>query len=244
MHKVLITIILLGLTSILCSGQAFLGEYPTLSKKNLPAFFEDWKTASDSIAAMPANANSVISDILSQELPALNNQDGMTPPQFRVVPQKIKAERFELDTTAVSIYNQSYNDVLNDFPYSYTDLAKNRYDIDSIIPPLPRNGLYLTEGIKMKLSQYAGGIENASREISEINKANTKALDKFIPAAYGHWGGYWHFCSFPEIYRIAISADLIVVMRRTSWCSGDEIWYIKEDERYVKSGRPRCRWIE
>ena len=33
-------------------------------------------------------------------------------------------------------------------------------------------------------------------------------------------------------------------MRRTSWCSGDVIWYKKENGKFIAQSKPVVSWIE
>ena len=51
---------LLAMTTFVCSAQSFLSKYPELTKKNLSAFFVDWKAYSDSVAHNVVSTDSVI----------------------------------------------------------------------------------------------------------------------------------------------------------------------------------------
>ena len=33
-------------------------------------------------------------------------------------------------------------------------------------------------------------------------------------------------------------------MRRTSWCTGDVIWYVKENGKFVRYPEPIVDWME
>lgn len=67
MKSRIITILFLGLTTFVCSGQSFLLEYPKLTKKNLSEFFLDWEAYSDSIALKAAKNDSLIDEIVRTE---------------------------------------------------------------------------------------------------------------------------------------------------------------------------------
>lgn len=123
------------------------------------------------------------------------------------------------------------------------DLKDEQYDVDSVTPVLPWRGLYLTPDINKKLSSFAGGLKNGDK-IGNINKKNVKILKKYIPVDYGHWGGYWWFISFPIITNIRYADNLIAVMRRTSWWTGDVIWYVKEDGKFIRRPEPITSWVE
>lgn len=129
------------------------------------------------------------------------------------------------------------------FPVYIPDMKREQYSVDTITPDIPRGGLYLTSGIRKVLSEFAGGLKKKN-VITEINKSNVKKLKKYIPVAYGHWGGYWWFVSFPIINGICYSDNLIAIMRRTSWCTGDVIWYVKENGKFVRRLQPVSAWIE
>lgn len=67
MKNRIITTLFLGLTTLVCSGQSFLLEYPKLTKKNLSEFFLDWKAYSDSIALKATKNDSLIDEIVCTE---------------------------------------------------------------------------------------------------------------------------------------------------------------------------------
>lgn len=141
----------------------------------------------------------------------------------------------DVDTT---VFSPRYG-----FPYYYSELPDNEYRIDSIIPQLPYRGLYLTSDISETLSTFVGGCRNGDK-IEKINKGNLKILKKYIPVDYGHWGGYWWFTSFPLITNICYADNLIAVKIRTSWWTGEETWYIKKDDEFVRREEPTGKWIE
>lgn len=50
--------------------------------------------------------------------------------------------------------------------------------------------------------------------------------------------------AFPLITDICYSNNLIAVMRRTSWWTGDVIWYVKENDKFVRRQQPVTTWVE
>ncbi|MDE5608323.1 MAG: hypothetical protein K2I64_05265 [Muribaculaceae bacterium] len=122
--------------------------------------------------------------------------------------------------------------------------ASKANHIDSITPRLPDCGLYITPDIRRALSIFAGGVRLDDNTISKTNEGNVDELRKYIPVNYGHWGGYWWFTSFPMITSIKCANNLIVIYRRTTWCNGDEIWYIKENGQFLQEPEPINSWIE
>lgn len=236
-----IFILLLGMTSLLCNGQSFLSRYPRLTIENLSNFFLDWKAYSDSINTNNIITDSIAANILGQEYVDFwckndSNNDESTP-KFCVFPQTIRIERYLMDVdTAMAKLTFGFTRYI-------PGMSENQFAIDSVTPILPPCGLYLTADIDKMLSTFAGGIKTDNR-ISEINKNNRNELEKYIPVNYGHWGGYWWFTSFPLITDICYANNLIAVMRRTSWWTGDTIWYVKEHGKFIRQSKPATSWVE
>lgn len=242
-NKIIIITIMLALSAIVCSGQSFLSRYPKLTKKNLSEFFLDWEAYSDSIASRAVKNDSLIDMVVAdnyrpKELERRTCLSGKNAvPKYHVVPQYIDVERYYMDVDT-TVFNPRYG-----FPNYYSELTDNEYRIDSIIPQLPYRGLYLTSDISKTLSTFVGGCREGDK-IEKINKGNLKILKKYIPVDYGHWGGYWWFTSFPLITNICYADNLIAVKIRTSWWTGEETWYIKKDDEFVRREEPAGVWIE
>ncbi|MDE6083611.1 MAG: hypothetical protein K2G11_03915 [Muribaculaceae bacterium] len=242
--KIFITI-MLTLSTFVCSGQSFLSKYSKLTKKNLNEFFSDWKAYSDSLASMAVKNDSLIDMVgaynyLPMQLEGTTYRSGKdAPPKYHVVPQYIDVERYYLDVDT-TVFSPRYG-----FPYYYSELPDNEYRIDSVIPQLPYRGLYLTPNISEALSTFVGGWIKGDK-MEKIDKGNLKALKKYIPlGGHGHWsGGYWYFESFPLITKICYANNLIAVKTMTSWFSGEETWYIKQNGDFVRREEPVGEWIE
>lgn len=241
-NKIFITLMFV-VTTLACSGQSFLSKYPKLTKKNLSEFFSDWEAYSDSITSRAMKNDSLIDMVVAYNyLPML--LEGSTcmsgkdaPPKYHVVPQYLKVERYYLDVDT-TIAKLDFG-----FPSYIPDIKEEQYAVDSITPNLTHGWLYLTADIDKVLSTFAGGLK-AGEKTDKINKRNVRRLRKYIPIDYGHWGGYWWFTSFPYITEICHADNLIAVMRRTSWCTGDVIWYVKENGKFVMRQQPVTSWIE
>ena len=242
-NKIFIITIMLTLSAIVCSGQSFLSKYPKLTKKNLNEFFSDWEAYSDSVASRAVKNDSLIDMVVAYNYLSMQLEGGTfltgknAAPKYHVIPQYIDVERYYLDVDT-TVFNPRYG-----FPNYYSELTDNEYRIDSIIPQLPYRGLYLTSDISKTLSTFVGGCRKGDK-IEKINKGNLKILKKYIPVDYGHWGGYWWFTSFPLITNICYADNLIAVKIRTSWWTGEETWYIKKDDEFVRREKPAGEWIE
>ncbi len=224
--------------TLMCYGQNFLSKYPNLSKKDLSEFFSDWKAYSDSVASLAVKNDSLIDmAVCVNYLPLMLEGYRLEKEKYIVIPQYIKMERYYVDVDT-SVYNPRYG-----FPYRYSDLKADEYRIDSIIPDLPYNGLYLTADIDKALASFIGGLRQGDKT-EKINKSNLKKLKKYIHVDSDHWGGYCWFTSFPLITNICQTDNLLVIKRRTSWCSGDEIWFIKENGEFVRRKEAAGEWIE
>lgn len=244
MRKKIFITLMLGLVTLVCSGQSFLSKYPKLTKKNLSEFFSDWEAYSDSIASRAVKNDSLIDMVvaynyLSMQLEGRTCMYGKdAPPKYHVVPQYIDVERYYLDVDT-TVFSPRYG-----FPYHYSELKDNEYRIDSIIPQLPYRGLYLTSDISKTLSTFVGGWTKGDK-IEKINKGNLKILKKYIPlSGHGHWCGYWWFTSFPMIRNICYANNLIAVKIKTGWFCGEETWYIKDNGKFVRREEPAGEWIE
>jgi hypothetical protein len=236
MKKIIFTLIF-GIATLLCYGQSFLSEYPKLTTRNLDEFFIDWESYSDSIASKATKYNDLIDSIQCIEYAPKMPQE--RPSRYFVLPQYIKVERYYMDVDTVAAK------IDLGFPSFIPDLKDNQYTVDSITPilPQPDKTLYLTSDIYKVLSEYTGGLKRRKKTI-KINESNIQELKKYIPVEYGHWGGYWWFTSFPAITEICYANNLIAVMRRTSYSTGDVIWYIKVNDKFVRLPVPVCEWVE
>ena len=239
MMKNIVILIILCSAALCSNGQSFLTKYPKLTKKNMPAFFADWKTYSDSINASNIIADSVLDDVIKQEtaLCGIEECDNNIIPIFKILPRYIMVMRYylEIDTVMARICLGS--------PVFNSDLRADQFEIDSITPILPHDGLYLTTDIYKVLSKFVGGVRSGNK-ISRIKKGNVNKIKKYIPVDYGHWGGYWWFTSFPTITNIFYANNLIAVIRRTSWWTGDEIWYINTNGKFIRCSEPVSSWVE
>lgn len=240
MKKVIFTL-MFSVVTFLGNGQSFLSKYPKLTDKNLQEFFTDWKNYSDSISCSNVLKDSVLSYVVNQELSIFvlenNNPNRMTS-QYCVFPQTIEVERYYLDVdTARAKLEQG-------FPLFIPDMESDQFMIESVIPVIPHKGLYLTDNIRRYCQKYVDGSPVKRDKNAKAQKDNILKLKKYIPVDFGHWGSHWWFTSFPVITGICYANNLIAVMRRTSWCTGDVIWYVKVNDRFVRQSEPVCEWIE
>ena len=89
-----------------------------------------------------------------------------------------------------------------------------------------------------------GGIMSVAQAKGE-SKKRQNFLENYIKIFHGHWGGYWHLCSFPKAYSITFDKDMEYAMIdfRSSWASGGEVIFKKEGDTWIFVCRVSS-WIE
>ena len=127
--------------------------------------------------------------------------------------------------------------------------------ISDFRPPVdmnPNKVLYLTEEYKKALNIFLGsestelgegGIMNPSRPQEESQK-RYEFLRTYIPILHGHWGGYWHIETHPEISRIFINKKLnkAKISFRVGYQGGDAILSKTGNNWRIESSM--ATWIE
>ncbi len=233
MHKFISVIFALLLSAFICSGQSFLGKYPKLTKKNLPEFFEDWKAYSDSISS-----NITISSPLDSLIYEINrftnaNIALQSPrPQYIVYPESVEVLTYkELgDTTS----NNSSFGLLMSIPY-----AMREYTKEMVRTKIPEGGLYMTKGISEKLDSFLYVGKYRKRKESE---KRLKELRKYILVPYGIFNTY-KYCDYPLILNIGVASDIMVFQLAINSNEATEIWYKKDNDRYIELHNNRGKLI-
>lgn len=239
MIRILLSALIYSTVSLCCCGQSFVSEYPELTKRKLNQFFADWKSYSDSVNAAHTPSNSIIEEIIADDYSALRVGERQNKEsEYKVIPQNIKVVHTTIEVDTIEFRNYFYD------YYALLRSLESDTAVTYVTPNLPTNGLYLTNDIYSLLSNYVGGLSTGDDTFTPISKSNVKRLRKYIPVDYGHWGGRWWFCSFPLITEILCTPKLIIVLRRTDWCTGDKIIYVNENGKFVRSPQPIGQWIE
>lgn len=129
---------------------------------------------------------------------------------------------------------------------------------DSIIdfrPALELNDvktLYLTTEYRKVLLDFLGdkhrplgfgGIMNPARSRGNSEKKQ-EFLNRLLIIIYGHWGGYWHLETHPQVFDITFnkSKDLAVVHYRLGYEGGDAYYRLKGTQWVFVGGG--LTWIE
>lgn len=238
MRKSFVLSIFILLFSLTGLGQSFLKKYPDLKIEDLPDFFADWKTYSDSVAVKAISEGPIYKVLTEQEIDKINTEvttnfyggrDAV--PRYNVVYQSVRVSRYNTDSSSSELL--------------YANIGGRPLKADSVYnvtPPLPKDGLYLTRSIDDRLGKFIGGIRDGDTITKRLD-SNIYALQQYIPVSPGHWGGYWWFCSFPMITGINYADNRIIVKIRKSWHNGCEIEYLKEQGVFDFNGY-LTGWIE
>ena len=90
--------------------------------------------------------------------------------------------------------------------------------------------VYVTPEIDKLLSQYVGEPEDRLTGLREL-----------IEVSRGHWGEQWYFESMPIIFSLYFYGDGFVADLRTSWCSGETVFF---PDDVTKEKESLSEWIE
>lgn len=189
--------------------------------------FQSWEMLS---AAYGQSHSSPMIDSIYQRV-FYHLYDTTSSTRYIVLPDRVSVEYF--DTVVVKPNNSDwvdYADVYEESGYAeWRLLAKGEY-VPHIVSAKPI--LYDFDTIHTQLSQIIGGIVKGD-SVSEIDKKKVNKLRKYIPAVYGHWGGYWHFVTMPQIYKVQIYHNGAIVSFRNSWCGGGTLFLPSDSNEFI-----------
>lgn len=247
-------------------AQVFLQKYDSITDKNISSFMNDWKEWSMSVAdtLQEDEYNRIIKEYFTSKLKSQKKnrrsifwskktfrrvwyrlthfyrKKGIQyhkycHPAYIVLPYQVNIRTYNACRDSVEACSNFRNKYLQGVS-TYTPLLKDK-----------QNVLYLNNSIVEMVTQYLGGYwKDATRkEIVKIDKKRLSKIRKYIPAAYGHWGGYWWFVTMPYVIDIKRYPECLEISYRTSWCSGETIRY--ENSQIVESspkGEILNRWME
>jgi hypothetical protein len=129
-----------------------------------------------------------------------------------------------------SIYDPDF------FNYYILNYRINRNDIKSIIEFYPsvdiedEKVLHLTDEYENELELFLGTKDHPLGEGNIMSPASPEEetlkryqyIRNYIPILYGHWGGYWHISTHPELRLVYLDPDLdhAVAQYRIGYCFG------------------------
>lgn len=190
--------------------QDFLLKYNCLSEKNIDNFFKDWKLWSDKMREYSTNGS--YNALFNQVYEHYSYYKDNDTTEFISLPSYIEVRYY---STKYNKLDWGLADVTID---SVSKITRGETFIPSLYGPASLRTLYLTPQIRSLLTEYIGVGEL-------INEEREREISKRIQTHYGHWGGYWWLTSMPTIYGFHFASDGIVVVARTSFASGDKLFY-------------------
>lgn len=233
MNKYFTILITLIFSALTCSGQSFIAKFPKLTKDNLPEFFEDWKAYSDSISynitiSSPLDSLIYERNLLTYAVIVL----GSPRPRYVVYPETVELLRYkELGDTTNN--NTSFG-LLMSIPY-----AMREYTQEMVRTKIPDGGLYMTKSISKKLDSFL--CVGKYRKRKEREK-RLKELRKYISVSYGIFNEF-PYCNYPLILGIGEALDIVVFQLAEDCNEAAEIWYRKENNRFVELHNNRGKSI-
>ncbi|HEX3023280.1 MAG TPA: hypothetical protein VHP81_12920 [Lachnospiraceae bacterium] len=96
------------------------------------------------------------------------------------------------------------------------DERKTLYNFYPSVDINPEKVLHLTEKYEKDLNRFLGtrdpSLMSDTRKETESERAERERrklfIQNYIPVLYGHWGGYWHLSTHPEVGLIILDRNL------------------------------------
>lgn len=117
--------------------------------------------------------------------------------------------------------------------------AMREYTKEMVCTKIPDGGLYMTDGISKKLDSFL--YVGKYRKRKEREK-RLKELRKYISVSYGIFNMY-PYCDYPLLLNIGIASDIVVFQLALDSNEATEIWYGKENDRFIVLHNNRGRSI-
>ncbi len=215
---------------------AFINKYDHLTETNFNAFVKDWKEWSMKLQSFSSDTH--VNEAIGRTISIYSKENHADTCTFYSLPSNI----------IVSKYPCNLKDYSKEYTINSEQITKKAEHYAYYIPDFEtdKEVVYISPEIERILSLYVGGVSESEsyedeRSFTPINEERLSELRQIIPAAYGHWGGYWHFESMPIIFGIFMFQDGFITNLRKSWCEGDLI-FVPYDVN--KDPVVFCEWME
>lgn len=252
-----IILLILLFSTLVCFSQEPLETlglaYKQKSFDRLENFFDNWKNKTpgydytDSLEIKRLAAELYISFYNPFNLKTIGietNDSTFSWVKYLIIQNKLII--FQMDSDSIPVI---YRSVLEDSVF----LAR-----DSIIDFRPKvtfpniSVLYLTKDYEKVLLEFLGdkytplgygGIMNPARARGKSLKKQ-RFLNELVCIIYGHWGGYWHLETHPEVLNIVFNKSKTVakVNYRIGYRGGEATFEYKENEWLFTEGQ--LTWVE
>ena len=208
---------------------AFAEKYDSLTENNFHSFLKDWKRWS--IQTRIHSTDSLLNAILTNVLEEYGAETEKDTCAYLSLSNIIEIRKYQGNATDYPANQEGGGREDQDAEWNYMMKASERY---CYVPSInsDKTILYISPKIQRLLSLYIGGVCESEKDDSMnyekwtgVNEDRLSDLRKLIPVARGHWGGYWHLKTMPIISSIYLFDDGYLVDMRTSWCSGETVFY-------------------
>ena len=222
---------------------SFTEKYKSLDDSNFRLFLSEWIQWSHRMNSLSTDSllNSTLTNVISEY-----RKDIIDTCSLLSFDDNIEIRKYQGNHNDYPIDQDGFGSN-RDVRWEYMMKASERY---CYVPSIysDKGVLYITPRIQRLLSLYIGGVCESDEDDfmdyekwTEINEGRLSDLRKLIHVDRGHWGGHWHFKTMPIVYSIYFFDDGYVVDMRTSWWSGETVFYPSDSsqEKEVIDG-----WIE
>jgi hypothetical protein len=105
-----------------------------------------------------------------------------------------------------------------------------------------RKVLYLDKTHERALNYFFNETNGDSSRCREHDKKKEMFLSEKLLLHHGHWGRYYHYITFPQVYTVALNSDLdkAYVYFRDEWNGGG----FGEYQRQGGTWRSADRWMK
>ncbi len=253
-----ILILILAISFSTCFGQVELKNlekaFKNKSQNQFSQFLEQWQSESN-----PITSSDILSNLHKEVYQIF--KDFYNPFNLQRIGTGEWGEELYLDIDYVIIQNSIFintykTDSLNFHVFANTDsLVLSKDSIINFRPDLKfeqAETLYLLPKYELVINKFlgsrnyplgTGGIMNPSRAKGKSAK-RLKFLNKKLNIIHGHWGGYWHIETHPEVFSIDFNQGRTIakVNYRLIYQGGEAI-YIKQNGEW-KLKDAHLTWIE
>ena len=228
--------------------------YQLSSANDLEEFFKEWNSSVSSDAVNNIKRDKVVEEIYEIYKTFYNPLDLTKLGDWEWGNSLNSNSKYVVIQNNIK-YAVLEEELLEKYYYSGIYESINYITIDDFRPPLslPKNKvLYLVPEYKNSLNMFLG---TESTEIGE-NGIMTPSIPKgdsdkrysfirpYIPVLHGHWGGYWHIATHPEISEIFIDTKHVVakVFFRVGFQGGEATMKKKSHKWVIENSQ--ATWIE
>ena len=224
---------------------SFVEKYDSLTDKNFNSFLKDWEEWSAQMNAL--SQDSLLNAILTKVYTEYSAEKGEDACAFLSFSDNIEVRKYPGNSKDYPANQEDAWQSDEDDYWDYMMKASERY---CYVPSISSDKeiLYISPRIQSLLSLYVGGVCESEEDDfmnyekwTKINEDRLSKLRRLVHVDRGHWGGHWHFKTMPIVFSIFLFDDGYVVDMRTSWCTGETVYYPFDPSKEIVI---QSEWIE